>query len=217
MADIKIAPSILSANFSRMGEDIGRLEDSGADMIHCDIMDGNFVPAITFGAKMVSDIRAVTKLPLDVHLMTAKPSERVPEFAKAGADIITFHLEADDNPKRTLELIKSFGIKCGVVINPYTPVESVFEFVGRCDMILLMTVVAGKGGQAFIPETGEKIRRLREEILRKGAKTDIQVDGGITLGNIAEVKQLGANIIVAGSTVFSSEDMKKTIEKLRNL
>ncbi len=213
---IKIAPSILSADFSKMGEEVQSLEQSGADLIHCDVMDGVFVNNITFGIKMVQDIRKCTTLPLDCHLMIVNPEKYVERFAKAGADIITVHYEAcKEHLKETLELIKSTGVKCGAVINPDTPVEKIADVIPLCDMVLVMSVFPGFGGQKFIPDALDKLREVKRLIAESGKAIDLQIDGGITLSNVEEVKAAGANVIVAGSTVFNAPDRVKTIAELK--
>ena len=216
MGNIKIAPSILSANFAKMGEEVTSLETCGADIIHCDVMDGVFVNNITFGIKMVEDIRKRTSLPLDCHLMIVHPEKYVERFAKAGADIITVHWEAcQDNLKEVLELIKSAGVKCGAVINPDTPVEKIKDVICLCDMVLVMSVFPGFGGQKFIPSALDKLREIRAIIKASGKDIDLQIDGGVTAENVAEIKAAGANVIVAGSTVFKAADRKQMIEELR--
>ena len=216
METIKIAPSILSADFAKMGEEVTSLETCGADIIHCDVMDGVFVNNITFGIKMVEDIRKRTSLPLDCHLMIVHPEKYVERFAKAGADIITVHWEAcQDNLKEVLELIKSAGVKCGAVINPDTPVEKIKDVICLCDMVLVMSVFPGFGGQKFIPSALDKLREIRAIIKTSGKDIDLQIDGGVTAENVAEIKAAGANVIVAGSTVFKAADRKQIIEELR--
>ena len=216
MSNIKIAPSILSADFSKMGEEVYSLEVNGADLIHCDVMDGVFVNNITFGIKMVEDIRKHTALPLDCHLMIVNPEKYVERFAKAGADIITVHYEAcQDNLKEVLTLIKQAGAKCGAVINPDTPVEKIADVLPLCDMVLVMSVFPGFGGQKFIPESLDKLRQLRQMIDESGREIDLQIDGGVTAENVAEIKAAGANVIVAGSAVFKAENRKEMIAKLK--
>ena len=216
MSNVKIAPSILSADFSKMGEEVYSLEVNGADLVHCDVMDGVFVNNITFGIKMVEDIRKRTSLPLDCHLMIVHPEKYVERFAKAGADIITVHYEAcQDNLKEVLTLIKESGAKCGAVINPDTPVEKIADVLPLCDMVLVMSVFPGFGGQKFIPESLDKLRQLRKMIDESGKKIDLQIDGGVTAENVAEIKAAGANVIVAGSAVFKAEDRKEMIAKLK--
>lgn len=216
MKKVKIAPSILSADFSKMGEEVRALETQGADVIHCDVMDGVFVNNITFGIKMVEDIRKHTSLPLDCHLMIVHPEKYVERFAKAGADIITVHYEAcQDNLKEVLTLIKSTGVKCGAVINPDTPVEKIKDVVSLCDMVLVMSVFPGFGGQKFIPAALDKLRELRKLIDESGRDIDLEIDGGVTEENVAEIKAAGANVIVAGSTIFKAADRAATIVKLK--
>lgn len=216
MKQIKIAPSILSADFSKMGEEVRSLEINGADLVHCDVMDGVFVNNITFGIKMVEDLRKVTTLPLDCHLMIVHPEKYVERFAKAGADIITVHYEAcKDNLKEVLQLIKSTGVKCGAVINPDTPVEKIADVIPLCDMVLVMSVFPGFGGQKFIPESLDKLREVKAIVDGLGKEIDIQIDGGITPENVALIKEAGANVIVAGSAVFKAQDRAETIAKLK--
>ena len=213
---IKIAPSILSADFSKMGEEVQSLERAGADLVHCDVMDGVFVNNITFGIKMVEDIRSKTKLPLDCHLMIVHPEKYVERFAKAGADIITVHYEAcQDNLKEVLELIKSTGVKCGAVINPDTPVEKIKDVILLCDMVLVMSVFPGFGGQKFIPSALDKLKELRAIIDGLDKDIDLQIDGGVTAENVAEIKAAGANVIVAGSAVFKAESRAEMIARLK--
>ncbi len=216
MKQIKIAPSILSADFSKMGEEVASLEKCGADLVHCDVMDGVFVNNITFGIKMVQDIRKCTSLPLDCHLMIVHPEKYVERFAKAGADIITVHYEAcQDNLKQVLELIKSTGVKCGAVINPDTPVEKIEDVIPMCDMVLIMSVFPGFGGQKFIPSALDKLREVKAIVEKCGKDIDIQIDGGVGLDNIQTVKDAGANVIVAGSAVFNAEDRAERIARLK--
>ena len=216
MKNVKIAPSILSADFAKMGEEVRNLEQNGADVIHCDVMDGVFVNNITFGIKMVEDIRKMTTLPLDCHLMIVNPEKYVERFAKAGADIITVHWEAcQDNLKEVLLLIKSTGVKCGAVINPDTPVEKIKEVIPLCDMVLVMSVFPGFGGQKFIPSALDKLQEIRAVINESGLEIDLEIDGGVTAENVAEIKAAGANVIVAGSTVFKAADRAEIIAKLK--
>lgn len=216
----KIAPSILSADFSAMGAAIEKLEISGADLIHCDVMDGTFVEPITFGGQMVKNIRPLTKLPLDAHLMIEHPKTQIKFFAEAGADIITVHYEACEkiSPtylKETLELIKSYGVKCGAVVNPDTPVEKIFPVFPLCDMVLIMSVFPGYGGQKFIESTLEKVKKAREYAKNNGLSLDIEIDGGVGEDNAERIKAAGANVLVAGSAVFKSNDMAATIAALK--
>lgn len=218
---IKIAPSILSADFSKMGEAIKNLNAAGADVIHCDVMDGSFVEPITFGGQMVKNIRPLTNLPLDCHLMIEHPKTQIKFFAEAGADIITVHYEACNkiSPtylRETLELIKSYGVKCGAVVNPDTDVEKIFPVFDLCDMVLIMSVFPGYGGQKFIPTALEQLKKAREYAVKMGrGDMDIEVDGGVTEANVGDIKAAGANVIVAGSTVFKSTDMAATIAALK--
>lgn len=218
----KIAPSILSADFSVMGETIKKLEKSGADLIHCDVMDGSFVEPITFGGQMIKNIRPLTFLPLDVHLMIEHPQTQIKFFAEAGADIITVHYKAcknisDTYLEETLRLIKSYGIKCGAVVNPDVPIENIFPVFPLCDMVLLMSVYPGYGGQKFIPEVLEKVKKAREYAVSIGkGDMDIEIDGGVTEENAGIIKEAGANVLVAGSAVFKAADMAATIQKLKS-
>lgn len=216
MTKVKIAPSILSADFSKMGEEVRSLEENGADLIHCDVMDGVFVQNITFGIKMVEDLRKCTTLPLDCHLMIVHPEKYVERFAKAGADIITVHYEAcKDNLKEVLALIKATGKKCGAVINPDTPVEAISDIVELCDMVLVMSVFPGFGGQKFIPSALDKLRQIRAIIDASGKDVDLEIDGGVNVENVAEIKAAGANVIVAGNAVFKAENRAETIARLK--
>ena len=219
---IKIAPSILSADFSAVGEAVKNLEKCGADLIHCDVMDGSFVGPITFGGQMIKNIRPLTKLPLDVHLMIEHPKTQIKFFADAGADIITVHYGAcekisPDYLRETLELIKSHGVKCGAVVNPDVPVEKIFPVFPLCDMVLLMSVFPGYGGQKFIPEVLDKVKLARARAIEIGKRDmDIEIDGGVTEQNAKIIRSAGANVLVAGSAVFNAPDMKKAISNLKN-
>ncbi len=213
---MKVAPSILSANFAKMGEEVRSLEQNGADLVHCDVMDGVFVNNITFGIKMVEDLRQITTLPLDCHLMIVHPEKYVERFAKAGADIITVHYEAcQENLEEVLRLIQSTGAKCGAVINPDTPVEKIANVIPLCDMVLVMSVFPGFGGQKFIPSALDKLKQIRGIIDACGKEIDLQIDGGVTEENVVEIKAAGANVIVAGSAVFKAENRAETIKKLK--
>lgn len=212
---IKIAPSILSADFSRLADEIKKVDDNGADLIHIDVMDGHFVPNITIGPGVVKCIRAVTKKPFDVHLMVSNPDDFIEQFAKAGADIITVHAEASKHLNRTIQMIKSFGKKVGVALNPATSL-SVLDFVLQdIDMVLLMTVNPGFGGQSYIEFSTKKIEELRNTLIRNGLDIDIEVDGGIDATNICKVTKAGANIIVAGSAVYNTPDVGEAIKQLK--
>ena len=216
MEKVKIAPSILSADFSKMGEEVASLEKCGADIIHCDVMDGVFVNNITFGIKMIADIRKLTDLPLDCHLMIVHPEKYVERFAKAGADYITVHYEAcQNNLKEVLTLIKSTGVKCGAVINPDTPVEKIKDVLPLCDMVLVMSVFPGFGGQKFIPDSLDKLRELRAFIDESGKDILLEIDGGVNEENIEEIKAAGADVVVAGSAVFNAENRAEMIAKLK--
>ena len=216
MKTVKIAPSILSANFAKMGEEVRSLETCGADLVHCDVMDGVFVNNITFGIKMVEDLRKITTLPLDCHLMIVHPEKYVERFVKAGADIVTVHYEAcGETLKDTLMLIKNAGAKCGAVINPDTPVEKIKDVIPLCDMVLVMSVFPGFGGQKFIPTALDKLREIRAIIDASGKDIDLEVDGGITAENVRDAVEAGANVIVAGSAVFKAPDRAAMIAKLK--
>jgi ribulose-phosphate 3-epimerase len=212
---IKIAPSILSADFSRLGEDIQAVDRAGADYIHVDVMDGHFVPNITIGPLIVAALRKVTEKPLDVHLMIENPDLYIQEFAKAGADIITVHQEAVPHLHRTVQLIKSLGKKAGVSLNPATPVETLDVILDELDLVLVMSVNPGFGGQSFIPSALDKICALRQRITQRGLGTELEVDGGVKVDNIREVVAAGADVLVAGSAVFNTDDYAATILALR--
>lgn len=213
---VKIAPSILSADFSKMGEEIINIERAGADLIHVDVMDGVFVPNITFGMKMVKDIKKITKLPLDCHLMIVHPEKYVKAFADAGADYITVHYEAcKDNLSEVLKEIRALGVKAGMVINPDTPAEKVVDLLPLCDMVLVMSVFPGFGGQKFIGEVLDKCRVFRRIIDEKGYNCEVEIDGGINKDTAKLAVESGCDILVAGSAVFNAEDRKNAIENLR--
>lgn len=215
---ILIAPSILSANFSKMGEEVKDLERSGADVIHCDVMDGVFVNNITFGIKMVEDLRKITTLPLDCHLMIVHPEKYVERFVKAGADYVTVHAEACEGTlENTLRLIKNAGAKCGAVINPDTPVSAIEKVIPLCDMVLIMSVFPGFGGQKFISSVLEKVKMVREIIDKNGYLCHVEIDGGINNETVILAKEAGADVIVAGSGIFKAEDRAKAIETLRTI
>ncbi|MBM2837981.1 MAG: rpe [Deltaproteobacteria bacterium] len=213
----KIAPSILSADFSRLGEEIRAVEEAGADYIHVDVMDGHFVPNITIGSPVVTAIRKVTKLPLDIHLMISEPDRYIADFAKAGSDIITVHAEACVHLHRTIGYIKEQGIRAGVSLNPSTPLSLIEHILEDVDMVLLMTVNPGFGGQKFIKTMLPKIAEMRRIINDRGLKVELEVDGGVTLDNIYDISRAGADSFVAGSAVFGSNDYKKTIEEMKRL
>ena len=212
---IKIAPSILSADFSKLGEEIIKIAVAGADMVHIDVMDGHFVPNLTLGAPIVKSLRKITDLPFDVHLMINNPENLIDDFIDAGADIITVHMESTNHLHRLIQKIKSKGVKAAVSLNPATPLNTLDEILSDLDMVLLMSVNPGFGGQSFIPATLDKLARLREMITAKNLNIDIQVDGGINVETAPEVIKHGANILVAGSAVYGSKDIKDTIAKLK--
>jgi len=212
---IKIAPSILSADFSRLAEEVQAVDRAGADYIHVDVMDGHFVPNITIGPLVVDALRKVTDKPLDVHLMIENPDRYIADFAKAGADIITVHQEAVPHLHRTVQLIKSLGKQAGVSLNPATPVETLDVILDDLDLVLVMSVNPGFGGQAFIPSALDKIRALRQRITQRGLASELQVDGGVKVDNIREVVTAGADVLVAGSAVFETDDYAATIKALR--
>jgi ribulose-phosphate 3-epimerase len=213
---VKIAPSILSADFSRLGEEIRTVEEAGADLIHIDVMDGRFVPNLTVGPLVVEAARSVTTLPLDVHLMILEPDHLIPEFVKSGANIITVHLETCPHLHRTIQRIKHLGAKAGVSINPATPISSVEEILEEVDLLLIMSVNPGFGGQTLIPKTLEKVRLARKKITDGGWQVLLEVDGGINASNAKQVAEAGADIFVAGSAIFDSDDYVKAISQLRD-
>ena len=212
---VRIAPSILSADFARLGDEVKRLHDGGADIIHIDIMDGHFVPNITIGPMVVEAIRSVTDLPFDVHLMMDNPMDYISAYIEAGANGITVHGEVLPHLHRAVNYIKSFGVKAAVALNPSTPLNILDYVLDDIDMVLIMTVNPGFGGQKFIPVMMEKIRRLADIRNKSGLDFPIQVDGGIGLDNINEVVKAGADIIVAGSAVFKSDDVGAVIRALK--
>lgn len=217
MANIMIAPSILSADFGRMGEEVARMKAAGADMIHCDVMDGVFVPNITFGMKMVGDIRKRTDLPLDVHLMIVQPEKYVQRFVEAGADYVTVHYEATSDLAGTLNLIKKCGAKCGAVVSPDTEISVLKEVAPLCDIMLLMSVYPGFGGQKFIPASLARMRELRALKEQTGSAALLEIDGGVNFVNCKEIAEAGAQILVAGNTVFSADNAARAITRLRNV
>nr|WP_320145645.1 ribulose-phosphate 3-epimerase [uncultured Anaeromusa sp.] len=212
---VRIAPSILSADFSKLGEEVAAIETAGADWVHIDVMDGHFVPNLTFGAPVVSCLRKVTKMPFDVHLMVEAPQNYIADFAKAGADILTVHLETAPHLHRVIQAIKEEGMKAAVSLNPSTPLCLVEEILPELDMVLLMSVNPGFGGQAFIPSSLEKVRKLRQMLNEKGLKIDIQVDGGVTPDNASQLIAAGATVLVAGSAVYKAPNMANAIHSLR--
>ena len=212
---VRIAPSILSADFSKLGEEVAAIEAAGADWVHIDVMDGHFVPNLTFGAPVVSCLRKVTKMPFDVHLMVEAPQNYIADFAKAGADILTVHLETAPHLHRVIQAIKEAGLKAAVSLNPSTPLCLLEEILPDLDMVLLMSVNPGFGGQAFIPSSLEKVRKLRQMLDANGLKTDSHVDGGVTPDNAAQLIAAGATVLVAGSAVYKAPDMANAIHSLR--
>ena len=214
---IKISPSILSADFSRLGDEIIALEKAGADYIHIDVMDGHFVPNITIGPEVIKRLRPITKLPFDVHLMISPVNNFIKNFAEAGADIITFHPEATENVSGTINLIKKLGKKVGVSLKPKSQINLIEDHLNEIDLILIMSVEPGFGGQKFMPEVLDKMKKLRHLINEKKLNIDIEIDGGINFNNCKEAKESGANILVSGSTIFKEHNgnLKKNIQLLR--
>jgi len=212
---IEIAPSILSADFTKLGQQIELVEGAGASLLHMDVMDGRFVPNITVGLPVVKAISRATQLPIDAHLMIVEPGRYAEEFVKAGAQMVSIHIETDPHAHRTLSAIRAAGAQAGVAINPATPLSALDEALKFADYVLLMSVNPGFGGQAFIPESLDKVRRLRKMIDERGMKARIEIDGGIDADNIAEVASAGADIIVSGSAIFGAPDPAVALRKLR--
>ena len=215
---IKISPSILSADFSKLGEEIVALEKAGADYIHIDVMDGHFVPNITIGPEVIKRLRPVTKLPFDVHLMISPVNNFIKDFANAGADIITFHPEATENITETINLIKKLEKKVGISLKPKSPINLIENYLNEIDLILIMSVEPGFGGQKFMPEVLDKIKKLRNLVNEKKFNIDIEIDGGINFNNSKQAIEYGANILVSGSTVFKEHNgnLKKNIQLLKS-
>ncbi len=212
---MKLAPSILSADFSNLLKDIEKVEEAGCDLLHIDVMDGHFVPNITIGPLVVESLKGKTKLPFDVHLMIENPDKYIPDFVKAGASIISVHSEASLHLHRTIQLIKNYNVKAAVALNPATPLNVLEYVLEDLDMVLLMSVNPGFGGQSFIESSLDKIKKLKKIIDDRGLSIDIQVDGGIKVDNVQKFVEAGANIIVAGSAIFNSENINQTVEEFR--
>ena len=213
---VKIAPSILSADFARLGEQVAEATKAGADYIHVDVMDGRFVPNLTIGAPVVAAIRAGTSLPLDGHLMIATPEQHIKHFVNAGANIVTVHIEASPHIHRVIQIIKDFGVKAGIALNPGTPIETLGEILPSVDLVLVMTVNPGFSGQTFIEGMVEKIARMRAELDRRGLTAELEVDGGINAKNAPRVVQAGATVLVAGAAIFnSSQTVAQALKKIR--
>ena len=214
---VKIAPSLLSADFARIAEEIAVVEQAGADYLHIDVMDGRFVPVITWGPKIIRDMRKLTKLPFDTHLMIVEPERSVADFAEAGADIITVHWEATPHAHRVIQRIKELGKRAGLSLNPATPLNVLDEILPYLDLLLVMSVDPGWGGQSYIPTSTPKIAAARELIERRGCRVELEVDGGVHLDNVAEVVRAGANTIVMGAGLFGTPDPGATLERVREL
>lgn len=212
---VKISPSILSCDFAILGQEVENIRIAGAEMAHVDVMDGLFVPNMSFAFPIIASLRKVTPIFLDVHLMIEKPERYIDRFIDSGADLITFHLEATDIPNECIEMIRSRGKKAAISIKPATPASAVFPYLEKCDMILVMTVEPGYGGQKLIPECIEKVKEIKAEIDRRGLSVDIQVDGGINEQTAKAAINAGANVLVAGSAVFNCDDRRAAIEALR--
>ncbi len=212
---VKISPSVLACDLSRLADEVAVIETAGAEMAHLDVMDGVFVPNMSFGMPVIEALKKHSKIIFDVHLMIVNPEKYAERFIDAGADIVTFHYEATDDPAALLDLIRSRGVKAAISVKPATPAEAVFPLLDKCDMVLVMTVEPGYGGQSFMPDMLPKIKAIREEIERRGLDVDIEVDGGINAKTAELVKAAGANVLVAGSSVFCASDRAAAIDALR--